>query len=148
LIFVYIIHGVITSFILYKIPESPHFLYSKSKFDELHACFDNYSDLNHAQKLTIKFDREITHAEPNKKEGSMKEFIAEKTRVVNLIIMVLNWSVCSFSYYVIGFFVKNFKGNMYTNAITMGGADLVAVTSLRLLQSHVSTKLGFILSFL
>lgn len=61
--------------------------------------------------------------------------------------MTLNWSVCSFCYYMISFFVQYFKGDIYTNAVTIGVADALAVTLVRVGQMYISTKKGFVCSF-
>ena len=61
--------------------------------------------------------------------------------------MIFNWSVCSFCYYVISFFVQYFKGDIYTNGVTMGIADALAVACVRIGQIYISTKKGFIISY-
>ena len=40
--YIYIVYGTITLIILFFIPESPHYLYAKCRFNELREWFNNY----------------------------------------------------------------------------------------------------------
>lgn len=125
LFYVYIILTCVFLFLLWKVPETPHFLYSHRRWTELHEAFDKIAELNNGNKLGVKFDAESNengeHVEPDK---SFTALVSDKARLINLLAMIFNWSVCSFSFYVIGFFIKYFKGNVYTNAAMMGCADI------------------------
>ena len=148
LLYVYVFHAGIMLFIFISMPESPHFLYSKRKFDLLRHSLNQIARVNNANEIDARFDTEITASTLNNTDGSIKELFRNKTHFCNLIIMIINWCMCSFSYYVIGFFVKYFKGNMYTNAIMMGLADLSATFIIKIAQSFVSTKPAFLISFM
>lgn len=61
--------------------------------------------------------------------------------------MVINWSTCSFSYYLLSYYTKYFKGTMYTNTALLGLADILATFSMRGLQVFFETKIAFVISF-
>ncbi|CAI2386847.1 unnamed protein product [Moneuplotes crassus] len=143
---IYIVFTVIVLVIMTQIPETPRFLYSTKQWDRLHKCFDLFAKMNRGNALTVKFDQEDHEVEDE--NGKIRPPLCEdRRRVINLIAMVFNWCVCSFSFYVLGFFVKYFKGNMYTNACIMGIADVLANVTLRAAQQCLSTKKGFVISF-
>lgn len=107
--------------------------------------------MNQAQNLGVKFDREDlddTQEEVHADTSLRALLCDDKSRLINLLIMVFNWSVCSFCFYVIGFFIKYFRGSMYTNAMMMGTADIIAAISVRIAQMYISTKRGFIIAYL
>lgn len=130
--------------------ETPSYLYSVKKWDELHEYFDTIAAINQGNKLEMKFDKEAEEKGKNVEnvKVSLKGLLCDdRTRLRNLLLMVLNWCVCSFCFYVLGFFVKYFKGSMYTNGTMMGLADLIAAIIVRISQSFTSTKTGFILAY-
>jgi len=61
--------------------------------------------------------------------------------------MILNWSTCSFSYYLLSYYTKYFKGSIYTNTMLLGVADICATFAMRGLQVFFETKTGFMISF-
>ena len=149
ILYMYVIHAIINLATLYYIPESPHFLYSKCKFSELKDCFNNYAKLNNAPQLHphAKFNKEGNWMNNIIEESSIWSLISDKSRLINLLVMIFNWCAWSFWFYFIGYFLKYFKGDMYTNTIMMGTADIIAVLLTRIGQNYFSTKKGFMLSF-
>jgi len=75
------------------IPETPSYLYSSRRWKELHACFDTFTYINQGEKLELKFEKEEKDEEvEEKEEGSLKNLLCEeKSRFLNLLLMVLNW---------------------------------------------------------
>jgi hypothetical protein len=50
------------------------------------------------------------------------------------------WSVSSFSYYLLGFFIKYFPGNMYINFAMLGIADICASFNTRITFGKLGIK--------
>jgi uncharacterized protein YybS (DUF2232 family) len=68
--------------------------------------------------------------------------------VWNLVIMSTLWTVTTFNYTVVFFYIKYIPGNLYVN-ITIGSiAELVAYFSSGLLLNLLKPKLSFILAYL
>lgn len=65
----------------------------------------------------------------------------------NTLIMIANWSTCSFCYYLLTYYTNYFKGSIYSNTCLLGIADIVATLTVRLLQLKFETKSGFIISY-
>lgn len=63
----------------------------------------------------------------------------------NLCIMIVNWSTCSFGYYLLLFYIRYFKGLTYGNAALLGLADIIATVAVRILQIYFETKTGFVI---
>ena len=69
-----------------------------------------------------------------------------------MALMALNWSVCSFSFYVLGYYIDDFDGNLYVNAVLMASADIIAsvlsIKYLDLLSYNYAFSLGFTITTL
>ncbi len=65
----------------------------------------------------------------------------------NLPLMIINWCVCSMSFYILGYFVNYFHGNSYMNGFLIGLADIIATILGRVLQLIVPTRIAFVTSF-
>jgi hypothetical protein len=61
--------------------------------------------------------------------------------------MIILWSLCSFSFYVISYYVTEFPGSIYTNGILMGVADLTACFVSTILLKWINFKQIFFSSF-
>lgn len=49
----------------------------------------------------------------------------------NLMAVIVFWSFSSFSFYLIGFYIKYFPGNVYANFTMLGCADILASITVR-----------------
>jgi hypothetical protein len=62
--------------------------------------------------------------------GTIKELLADKTHVKNLILFIVQWIVGIYTFYNLFFQLKYFEGDIYTNMIIAGlsemGSTLVA----------------------
>lgn len=59
----------------------------------------------------------------------------------NSLIAVLGiWIYSSFNYYLIGYYVKYFPGDIFTNFLMMTVAEVIAPLALRFVQGRFSTK--------
>ena len=61
--------------------------------------------------------------------------------------MIINWSTCSFCYYLLSFYVRYFKGSTYSNQALLGLADVLATFTVWGLQMKFETKTGFVILF-
>lgn len=62
--------------------------------------------------------------------------------------MSTNWVVVSFSWYIMGFYVHYFHGNMYLNGILLGLADVFANILTRSFQLCTNSRLIFLVSYI
>jgi hypothetical protein len=114
--------------VIYKVPESPKFLYVNKRWDELHNALLQISKSNNSLHWNLKFKEEIDHVEVNEDHQSLSLLVALKDRIYmkNLCIMVMNWTVCSLSFYVMGYYINDFPGNLFINALAILCADIIA----------------------
>lgn len=59
-------------------------------------------------------------------QGTLKELWGDKNTVVNLCLMSVLWSVCSFTYYLGKFQLKYVAGSVWRNSVFSSIADIVA----------------------
>lgn len=64
----------------------------------------------------------------------------------NLIIMTINWSSTSLGYYVIGFFLEDFSGSIYINALLMQLAEMITYISANYYMKFFGINHGFTLA--
>jgi Na+/melibiose symporter-like transporter len=72
--------------------------------------------------------------------------IKDKKTFKNLIIMMVNWSAISFTFYLLSYYTKYFEGDIYTNTAILGCADILGTLCMRGLQVYFTTKIGFMIS--
>lgn len=63
--------------------------------------------------------------------------------MANLALMAYMWSAISFSYYMLAIYMKYLPGNIYTNNISSGSAELLAYVCAGLLYSKFKIRLSF-----
>ena len=129
-------------------PESPKYLFVKKKWKELHKVLDLMAKVNCAEQWQGKFYEEVYPEEHKSHEHySFFEFLKVSSFRRNLILMAVNWSVCSFSFYVISFYLTDFPGSVYLNGSLLGIADLFAaplsIVSAKYLGYSKSYAAGF-----
>ena len=66
----------------------------------------------------------------------------------NLIGCVLLWSMCSFNFYMLTFFMKYFPGNIFENSLCFAFSDLIAFTLSGLVIRYTTVVRGYKLAFL
>ena len=62
-----------------------------------------------------------------KLEGSLTELWQNKTLRTNLLIMMVEWSYASFSFFVVPFYLAKVDGNMYLFSVCTAVAELLSV---------------------
>lgn len=78
--------------------------------------------------------------------------LSETPNLKNLIIMICWWSFTSSGYYLVGFYIKYFKGSLYVNSFLFAFAGFLGVSTFGFLIQYFSNKkllsLSFFLTFL
>ena len=116
----------------YYWPESPKFLYSQRRFDELHESLSYIAEVNKAEPWNKKFTIECTTeysesgSDLTSTEISMIDAIKDSIYRSNLIIMAFNWCVCSLSFYVINFYISDFPGSTFVNWFILIISDVIS----------------------
>ena len=153
-------------------PETPQFLYQRGEAAKLRKCFSRISAFNGCTSPFLyhfEFERKVNIPEedltvpetssepatpvmgPSAKEVVEKSFIfailEKRQRLVNLLIMTLNWSVCSFTYYALSFYLKYFPGSVYVNTAISGAGDMLAAFSFAFVSRKMTSRAGFICFF-
>jgi MFS transporter, OCT family, solute carrier family 22 (organic cation transporter), member 4/5 len=143
----YLVFSIISLIFVYRAPESPQFLYTKKRWEELHSSFSKISRINNKEWSGFKFDREELRMHEFNIKSSCSSMISDRKTFKNLMIMIINWSSCSFSYYLLSYYTKYFKGTIYSNTALLGLADILATFSMRIMQNFFETKTSFMISF-
>ena len=74
-------------------------------------------------------------------------FCSNKIILLNLILMVILWSVSSLNYYLITFFMKYIPGNLYVNTSVSTISELIAYVFSGFVYQTFGGKKAFIVSF-
>jgi len=74
---------------------------------------------------------------------SAKFYLKQEYIKTNLIVMSFQWANCSFSYYMLIYYIKYMPGNIFTNTFCSGGADVLAC----ICSGFIYHKLGIKKSF-
>jgi len=81
------------------------------------------------------------------KEYNLKNLLKNKIYLVNLLSLNLAWSAASFTYYMVGFYIKYIPGDIYTNVIVAGIAEALITLQSGFTANKIGTKLTLVLSF-
>jgi len=68
--------------------------------------------------------------------------------LVNLILMTIFWTVSSFNYYIMTFYLKYIPGSVYTNTSLSCMAEVLSYIASGLVMNAFGVKLSFIISFI
>ena len=150
------IHSALTAVLLIFIPESPSYHHFKWNYKTSHEIFwwirkCNWVKWDIPPNLWFHEEDKIINkiGDPDEKESrSIITLIKNWRSLLNLSSMSVNWIVISFSWYIMGFYVHYFHGNMYLNGILLGLADVFANILTRSIQFCSTTRLIFLFSFI
>ncbi|CAI2365215.1 unnamed protein product [Moneuplotes crassus] len=132
-----------------KAPESPKFLYTQKRWNELREAINSIAYTNGVKMKEIKFTSELCYDEQEETEViSMREAIKDKVYFKNLLIMTLNWSVCSVCFYVISYYSNDFPGSMFVNVLCMQIADFFSGLCSYIYVKNISLNHGFSSTFI
>lgn len=70
-------------------------------------------------------------------------YLRQRVTKVNLIVMAYMWACCSFSFYMIIFYLKYLPGDIYNNSLASGSADIIATLTAGYLYSKLGIKKAF-----
>jgi MFS family permease len=68
--------------------------------------------------------------------------------LINLILMTIFWTVSSFNYYIMTFYLKYIPGSVYTNTSLSCSAEIIAYIASGIIMNAFGVKLAFIISFI
>ena len=126
-------------------PESPKFLHSISKLKEANKSLEFIAKVNNSKFNRIDEDEAAIKSAENKNKDSLSFFEALKDRLYrkNLLIMAFIYWVSFMCYYVLGFYVGSFPGNLFINAFVLMGSDIIGSAFSSLWVNLLGFKHGF-----
>lgn len=77
----------------------------------------------------------------------MREALRDTTYLRNLLIMCLNWGVCSLSNYIISYYVGGFPGNIFLNSMIMVASDIISSLLCVVYIKYLGFNKGFFVGF-
>jgi MFS family permease len=136
--------------------ESPKFYYSVGKYDKARAVLTEIGRTNGVlgkdQVYKKTFMKEVNAFQKPIDESDEPTTFLEFMRIPinrkNIIIYMCMAVACSFSYYLINFYVKYLPGDIFTNQIVNSVSESFANLCAPLLLFVTSTKKGFAFCFL
>ena len=137
----------------FYLTESPKYLYEHGKFDEARESLDHIAAANGVDKHYIAFDRETpefaivemdsvisfdSRGAPTERSRSPvssssrswfgSQLFKDPMLRNNLMILIIQWTCCSFNHYMMLYQLKYFKGNIFYNTIGVCMARNVSIT--------------------
>lgn len=82
------------------------------------------------------------------KEEKPVTFCSNKALLANLMLMTVFWTVSSFNYYIMTFYLKYIPGSVYLNTSLSCIAEIIAYLCSGLVMGFFGVKLSFIISFI
>ena len=79
---------------------------------------------------------------------SLFALVKNTTYLINLVLMSVVWASSTFTYYMVGFYIKYIPGDIYTMVIVSSTAELVACFLSGILSTLLGTKKCLFVSFL
>lgn len=58
--------------------------------------------------------------------GSLRELFMDNALRTNLVVMVIIWSFCTFSFFVVPFYLETIPGNLFLMSTSTGIAEILA----------------------
>jgi hypothetical protein len=158
--FVIVSYEAILVFVAFFVPESPNYLHHSKQFGKLREAFGTIAKVNGKEmNMDVKFhgesdseddssvgsERDETHGE---QFNAIAEICGSKLILVNLLVVTLFWMQSTFVFYVTGFYIKYFKGDIFFNLVIMGIADTLAYLSKRVLLHFFSSRGSYVICYL
>jgi hypothetical protein len=75
-------------------------------------------------------------------ETSIKFYLSDKKIMLNLALMMVIWTVCSFNFYLISYQLKYFPGSVYNNSMASSGADIGAFAISGFIYTYAGMRLS------
>ena len=144
---------IISSIASFFVPESPRYLYSKKDWSKLYQTLTTFARWNGVQefgntklKKLISTDKSELLAdkqelmiysedtrheiESEKTEYSVLNALRDKRVLVNFMSIIILFSLVSFKFHLLGFYIKYIGGNIYINMIVSAFSDIIGNFSL------------------
>lgn len=135
-------------YFLAAVPESPKWQYINDKFDEARESllfvgkFNGLSDRRMSRLRKLIFDIEVMQklknmeadAVSSKKESleaeinRRKDTISERQYIINIVLLSIQWSAASFTFYMLMFMNKYYEGTIYSNFYLDSAAAILGPT--------------------
>ena len=137
------------------IPESPRYLYSKKRYAQLDASMNYIAKVNgvelninseeDTEKYTTSQTTDSIKHYQNKSEKSENEYsilddLKTPAVILNMLIMIIGFSVVSFNNYILMIYTKYIGGNIFINNISIGFSTLASGISAVLLKQVFDNK--------
>ncbi|TNV79680.1 hypothetical protein FGO68_gene574 [Halteria grandinella] len=154
--------SIVSTLVLFKIPESPKFLIKKGRFDDARVSLlkiAGYNNVYNSQKDIIQnhlFEGEITTSKGSSCEsimtqvggGTLSEFVKDRAQLVKLVIFVFMWMAQSFSYYLAFFMTRKMEGDFFLNTFVYSGTELFSHLFVGLIINKLSVNAAYLIAFL
>ena len=128
-------------------PESPGFLYSHNRWEELRNTMNFIAWVNGAPEFNHSFDRESINALmlETRQTASFVDVFTHLSTIKNLAVISVNFGVTMFSMYFTLFYTKYLRGSIFENTLMLGIATVLSslVISHLLRRFMLSTLLSF-----
>jgi OCT family organic cation transporter-like MFS transporter 4/5 len=148
------IYSLILTF--FFLPESPRFLVSRKRFKEATLILKKISSINgvknyeftlddgtkkeRANSLSLK-EKELEQAKDETQlNGTVRELFFIPVYRRNIIIMMITWSFGSFAFFMVPFYLKNVKANIYYLSLSMEGGEFLASVVCVFIQRWIELK--------
>ena len=126
-------------------PESPKFLYSANRKKEANDSLKYIAKINSAKFKEIEIDEDVNNSNSANKNSSISLLEALKDRLYrkNILVMASVYWVSFMSYYVVGYYVGSFPGNLFINAFAVMTSDIIGSGLCSIWISFFGFKHGF-----
>mmetsp|Transcript_20356 Transcript_20356/g.18023 ORF Transcript_20356/g.18023 Transcript_20356/m.18023 type:complete len:154 (+) Transcript_20356:978-1439(+) len=98
--------------------------------------------------MITKEDESITLNLEEREEFSVLRELKKPVTLINLIVVIICFSVVSFNYYMIGFYMKYVGGNIFINIMAATASEAAGNFAAGFIQKLFGTKYAFIICFL
>jgi hypothetical protein len=96
------------------LPESPRFLEGQKRYSEANKVLRNIQKFNQGPNAFYSFDMSFqSEKDPEQAQGSLRDLINIPVYRLNLFVMMIIWSFGSFAFFMIPYYLKNVKADIY-----------------------------------
>jgi hypothetical protein len=118
------------------LPESSRYLYSRRRYDEMESNFslkmkyngipDPDGSLAKSYRVKLEALKEGVKQTKGSCFGDLAILYNSPVHLKSMIGVVVIWIYAAFNYYLIGYYVKYFPGDIFTNFLMMTGAEIIS----------------------
>ena len=160
----------ITIIVSFFMLESPRYLYSREQFGELRENIEKIARINGVEVniRSVSFSKEIklkddirrtlsVETDKNKDEAikevehehefTISKELKNKITLINLIVTVSWFTMVSFNFYMVGFYMKYIGGNIFLNVMLSTCSENLGNFAALIIQKKLGTRKSFMVSF-